>query len=61
MKRDSFLVAELQQTAMRAFIGTSWLDEREASESAGDADTPSRVRLLKINLEIAKQTTVLAT
>jgi hypothetical protein len=46
---------------MRAFIGTSWLDEREASESAGDADTPSRVRLLKINLEIAKQTTVLAT
>jgi len=32
MKRDSFLVAELQQTAMRGFIGTSWFDEREASD-----------------------------
>jgi hypothetical protein len=32
MKGDSFLVAELQQTAMRDFIRTSWLDEREASD-----------------------------
>jgi len=45
---------------MRGFIGTSWFDEREASDRP-QSDAPPRVRLLQINPEIAKQTTVLAT
>jgi hypothetical protein len=71
MKGDSFLVAELQQTAMRAFIGfpcrisasTKLRSVRDelVRRARGQSDAPLRVRLLQINPEIAKQTTVLAT
>ena len=61
-QRDGEGIAPAQFTVaiVNFLIKTRWLDEREASDRRR-WDAPSRVRLLKINPEIANQTTVVAT
>jgi hypothetical protein len=59
-QREGRRVPDIGSDENSFLIETRWLAEGDAADwRAGDA--PSRVRLLEINPEIAKQTTVLAT
>jgi hypothetical protein len=59
-QREGRRVPDIGPDENSFLIETRWLAEGDAADwRAGDA--PSRVRLLEINPEIAKQTTVLAT